>query len=65
VRDAATRTDPADRRRALELLAEAVEAEGRRERLADEVHEAAWVEAPPTPKRSTELADAVEAGEPR
>jgi hypothetical protein len=66
VRDASTRPDPADRRRALELLAEAVEAEGRGERLADETYEAAWVEAPPTPQRSTELADAVEAaGEPR
>jgi hypothetical protein len=65
VRDAATRADPADRRRALELLAEVVDAEGRRERLAGEVHDAAWVETAPTPQRSTELADAVEAGDPR
>jgi hypothetical protein len=66
VRDAATHEDPADRRRALELLAEVVEDERRGERLADDVYEAAWVEAPPTPQRATDLADAVEAaGEPR
>jgi hypothetical protein len=58
-RDSATRPDPADRRRALELLAEAVEDAGDG-RLAGRVRNAAWVETPPTPQRSTDLADDVE-----
>jgi len=58
-RDSATRTDPADRRRALELLAEAVEDAGD-DRLAGRVRTAAWVETPPTPQRSTDIADDVE-----
>jgi hypothetical protein len=62
-RDAAARPDPADRRRALDFLAEAVEGAGD-DRLAHRVREAAWVETPPTPRRSVELADAAEgAGE--
>jgi hypothetical protein len=60
-RDSATRPDPADRRRALELLAEAVEEAGD-DRLAGRVRNAAWVETPPTPQRSTELAGDVEVG---
>jgi hypothetical protein len=63
-RDSATRRDPADRRRALELLAEAVEGAGD-DRLAGRVRNAAWVEPPPTPQLSTELADDVEAATDR
>jgi hypothetical protein len=59
-RDSAARPDPADRRRALELLAEAVKDAGDAG-LAGRVRNAAWVETPPTPQRSTELADDVEA----
>src|SRR5262249_13716759 len=53
VRDSAGRAEPADRRRALELLATAVEDTGD-DRLAGRVRTAAWVETPPTPQRSTE-----------
>ena len=58
-RDSAKRPDPADRRRALELLAEAVEDTGD-DRLAGRVRDAAWVETAPTPSRSTELVEDVE-----
>jgi hypothetical protein len=63
VRDAARRPDPADRRRALELLAEAVDDAGE-PRLARRVRDTAWVEAPPTPGSAVELADEVEAAGP-
>ena len=52
VRDSARRSD-ADRRRALELLAEAV---GRPD-VAAAAAETAWSEQPPTPARTTELAE--------
>jgi hypothetical protein len=51
VRDSTGRTDP-DRRRALELLAEAVEGE-----LATAAAETAWSKPPPTPAGAIELAD--------
>jgi hypothetical protein len=51
VRESAARTDP-DRRRALALLAEAVDGE-----LATAADETAWSKPPPTPAGATELAD--------
>jgi hypothetical protein len=59
-RDAAGRADPADRRKALELLATTLEAEGA-PALADSAEDAAWSEEPPSPERARELADEVEA----
>jgi len=58
-RDSAGRTNPADRRKALELLAKAVEAGGD-PALAGISRESAWAEPPPTPARSLELADEAE-----
>jgi hypothetical protein len=54
VRDAAGRPDP-DRRRALELLSEAVDDE-----LALDTADAAWSRQPPTPAGAGELADRAE-----
>jgi hypothetical protein len=58
-RDAAARPDPADRRKALELLAKTLDAEGAAG-LAGTAEHAAWSEEPPTPDRARELADEVE-----
>ena len=58
-RDSALRPDPGDRRRALELLAEAVGVDGE-SGLARATAETAWSQAPPTPARTVELADEVE-----
>ena len=58
-RDAAGRPDPQDRRRALELLAEAVAAGGE-PGLARDAADTAWSEPPPTPAGTVELADRVE-----
>jgi hypothetical protein len=58
-RDAASRPDPADRRKALELLARTLDAEGD-PALADETADVAWSEEAPTPERALELADEVE-----
>jgi hypothetical protein len=55
-RDSALRPDPGDRRRALELLAEAVDDDGA-PALARTAAETAWSEEPPTPARTVELAD--------
>jgi hypothetical protein len=55
VRDSTRRTDP-DRRRALELLAEAVDSDGEAT-LASAAGERAWSKPPPTPAGATELAD--------
>jgi hypothetical protein len=55
VRDSARRTDP-DRRRALELLAEAVDSDGE-PTLAAAAGEQAWSKPPPTPAGAAELAD--------
>ncbi len=55
VRDSTKRTDP-DRRRALELLAEAVDGDGE-PTLAAAAAERAWSAPPPTPAGATELAD--------
>jgi hypothetical protein len=58
-RDAASRPDPADRRKALELLARTLESEGDPS-LADTTADVAWSEEAPTPERALELADEVE-----
>jgi len=59
-RDAARRPDPADRRKALGQLAEILEREGI-EPLAETAGDVAWSEAEPTPDRTLEVADDVEA----
>jgi len=58
-RQAARRPDATDRRKALNLLAQALESDGRA-RLAGRSGAAAWSPVPPTPGTATELADAVE-----
>jgi len=58
-RDAAGRPDPRDRRKALELLAEAVAA-GDEPALARAAADTAWSEPPPTPAGTVELADEVD-----
>jgi hypothetical protein len=58
-RDSASRADPADRRKALELLARTLEAEGA-PALADTAGDVAWSEEAPTPEQALELADEVE-----
>jgi hypothetical protein len=60
VREAAGRDDPADRRKALELLAETLAVEGRPS-LAESAAGAAWAEVAPSPDRALELAHEVEA----
>jgi hypothetical protein len=59
VRDAAGRPDAADRRKALELLAEALAGQGS-PTLADTAERVAWAEPPPSAQRTLELADQVE-----
>jgi hypothetical protein len=59
-REAAGRPDAADRRKALELLATTLDAEGV-PALAGAAEDAAWSEEAPTPDRALELADEVEA----
>jgi hypothetical protein len=59
VRDAARRPDAADRRKALELLAETLAGEGN-PTLADTAERVAWAEPPPSAERALELADQVE-----
>jgi hypothetical protein len=54
-REAAGRPDPADRRKALGLLARALE--GSDSELADTAGDVAWSEPAPTPERTLELAD--------
>jgi hypothetical protein len=58
-RQAAARPDPADRRKALALLARALAGSGARE-LAMAAGDAAWSEAPPTPDRTLEVAEDAE-----
>jgi hypothetical protein len=58
-RDAAARPDPADRRKALGLLATTLEDEGV-PALAGTASDVAWSEEPPTPDRAIELADEAE-----
>jgi len=58
-RDAASRPDPADRRKALELLARTLESEGD-PALADATADVAWSEEAPTPEQALELANEVE-----
>ena len=58
-RDAARRPDPADRRKALGLLAKTLDGEGVAA-LAGTAGDIAWSEEPPTPDRAIELADEVE-----
>jgi hypothetical protein len=58
-RQAARRRDPADRRKALGLLATAL-ADGRQSELALTTGDAAWGEEPPSPSRTLELADKAE-----
>ncbi len=58
-RDAARRPDPADRRKALGLLATTLESEGA-PALAGTTSDVAWSEEPPTPDRALELADEIE-----
>jgi hypothetical protein len=58
-RQAARRRDPADRRKALGLLAQAL-ADGRQSELAFTTGDAAWGEEPPSPGRALELADKAE-----
>jgi hypothetical protein len=60
VRDAARRPDAADRRKALELLADTLAGQGSPS-LADSAEQVAWGEAPPSPERALEVADRVEA----
>ena len=55
-RQAARRPDPADRRKALGLLSEALAGAGD-ESLAGSADDAAWAEEPPSPERTLELAD--------
>lgn len=59
-RQAAGRADPADRRKALGQLAEALEDAGHAG-LAETTVGVAWSEPPPTPTRTVALADEVEA----
>jgi hypothetical protein len=59
-RDAASRLDPSDRRKAAGLLAETLAAEGR-SGLAASAGDVAWSEAPPSPARTLTLVDEVEA----
>jgi hypothetical protein len=59
LRQAAGRPDPADRRKALELLATVLDADGA-PALADTAGDVAWAEEAPTPARVVELADEVE-----
>lgn len=65
VRESAARENPADRRKALELLAEALDANAQAG-LAATAGDAAWAEPAPTPARARELADEAESlpGEP-
>jgi hypothetical protein len=58
-RDAAARPDPADRRKALELLARTLDAEGD-PALAGTTGDVAWSEEPPSPEKALEVADEVE-----
>jgi hypothetical protein len=58
-RDAAGRPSPADRRKALALLAKTLDTEGV-VTLADTASDVAWSEDPPTPDRTIEVADEVE-----
>jgi hypothetical protein len=58
-RDAAARPDPADRRKALELLSKTLDAEGA-PALAGTAEHVAWSEEPPSPDRALELADEAE-----
>jgi hypothetical protein len=58
-RDAARRPDPADRRKALGLLAKTLDEEGA-PALAGTAGDVAWSEEPPSPDRAIELADEVE-----
>lgn len=60
VRQSAGRESAADRRKALELLAEVLAGEGR-DALADSAGSVAWDEPDPSPDRILELADEVEA----
>ena len=60
VRQAAGREDAADRRKALELLSEALAHEGR-PALADSAGDAAWAASAPSPGQAIALADEVEA----
>jgi hypothetical protein len=59
-RESARRPDPTDRRKALNLLAEALESAGHT-RLAGRSDAAAWSPQPPSPSRTSALADEVEA----
>jgi hypothetical protein len=59
LRQAAGRPDPADRRKALELLATVLDADGVSS-LAGTAGDVAWAEEPPTPARVVEIADEVE-----
>jgi hypothetical protein len=59
-RDAARRRDPADRRKALELLADAVSRNGE-PALARVAADTAWSQPPPTPADALELADQADA----
>jgi hypothetical protein len=59
LRQAAGRPDPADRRKALELLATVLEDDGV-PALAGTAGDVAWAEEPPSPARVVELADEVE-----
>jgi hypothetical protein len=56
VRVASTRDDAGDRRKALELLAEALSGDGR-SGLAESAERLAWAEAPPSPEGALELAE--------
>ena len=56
VRQSAQRPDPADRRKALELLAGALELDGK-PALAGSAERLAWEESPPSPERASALAD--------
>jgi len=58
-RQSARRRDAADRRKALALLAQTLDAEGD-SALADAAASVAWSDAAPTPERALELADEVE-----
>jgi hypothetical protein len=58
VREAAGRPDPADRRKALSLLAETLAGESRD--LADAADGVAWGEHAPSPARTVQVADEVE-----
>ncbi len=60
VRDSAGRRDAADRRKALELLAEALEGEGNAT-LADAAERVAWAEPPPSGEHALEVVHDVEA----